>query len=267
MKFYEFGDKKNPEILLLPGTSCHWKINYEKHIPLLKEKFYVIVVSYDGFDETEDTIFPDMITETEKIESYIKENFEGKIFSAYGCSLGGSFVSLLVGRKNIHIKHAIIGSSDMDQANKPIAKVETFIIKQILSPVIIEGKIPKFFQNLIDKKSPEDKEYIQGILDSFTANGKGLPFVKKESISNQFYSDLITPVGENIDVEGTTIHVFYAVKMGKKYEKRYYKHFANPDITRHDYQHEELFFKYPEKWYQEVLRVCNLNNNEVINEI
>jgi len=260
MKFYEFGDKKNPEILLLPGTSCHWKINYEKHIELLKEKFYVIAVSYDGFDETEDTIFPDMITETEKIELYITENFNKKIFSAYGCSLGGSFVSLLVSRKNIHITHAIIGSSDMDQANKPVAKIETFIVSKIFSPIVIEGRIPKFFQKRLDKKTPEEKKYMENLLNGFTGNGKGLPFVKKESISNQFYSDLITPVGEGINVEGTTIHVFYATKMGEKYEKRYYKHFANPDIVRHDYQHEELFFSYPEKWYHEVLRVCNLSN-------
>jgi len=49
--------------------------------------------------------------------------------------------------------------------------------------------------------------------------------------------------------------------MGEKYEKRYYKHFANPDIRVHDYQHEELFFRYPEKWYQEILCVCGLNDN------
>jgi len=261
MKFYEFGEKINPVIFLLPGTSCHWKVNYEKHIPLLKEKFYVVAVSYDGFDETEDTIFPDMITETEKIEAYIKESFQGNIFAAYGCSLGGSFVSLLVSRKNIHIKHAIIGSSDMDQTGKAVAKLETILVAKLFEPVVMTGKVPNFLQKRINKMSPEDKEYMNNILDSFTANGKGLPFVKKQSIRNQFYSDLITPVGEGIDVEGTTIHVFYAKKMGEKYEKRYYKHFANPDIRVHDYQHEELFFRYPEKWYQEILCVCGLNDN------
>ena len=72
-------------------------------------------MSYDGFDETEDTVFPDMPTETEKIEAYIQETYGGHIHAAYGCSLGGSFVGLLVQRKNIHIDHAILGSSDLDQ--------------------------------------------------------------------------------------------------------------------------------------------------------
>ncbi len=35
--------------------------------------------------------------------------------------------------------------------------------------------------------------------------------------------------------------LFYATKMGKKYEKRYCTYFKNPDIRRHNMQHEELF--------------------------
>ena len=46
----------------------------------------------------------------------------------------------------------------------------------------------------------------------------GSPWITKQSIYNQFYSDLVTKVQHGIDVPGTTIHVFYATKMGKKYE-------------------------------------------------
>ncbi len=91
MKFYEFGNKHNPVILLLPGTCCHWKVNYG-----------------------------------------------GKIHAAYGCSLGGSFVGLLVQRGRVHIDHA-------------------------------------------------------------------MAFVKRESIRNQFYSDLVTSLENNIAVSGTGV--------------------------------------------------------------
>ena len=37
----------------------------------------MVCASYDGFDETEKTVFPDMQTETDKIEKYINENFRG----------------------------------------------------------------------------------------------------------------------------------------------------------------------------------------------
>lgn len=99
MKIYSFGEETKPAILLLPGTCCHWKRNFGHVIPLLQEHFYVLCASYDGFDETEDSTFPNMLIETAKLENYIQKNLGGQLFAAYGCSLGGSFVGLMVQRK------------------------------------------------------------------------------------------------------------------------------------------------------------------------
>ena len=68
MKIYHFGAEDAPVLLLLPGTCCHWKSNFGAVIPLLADSFRVLCVSYDGFDETEQTEFPTMLEETEKIE-------------------------------------------------------------------------------------------------------------------------------------------------------------------------------------------------------
>ena len=92
MKIYTFGAEDAPVLLLLPGTCCHWKSNFGAMIPLLADSFRVLCVSYDGFDETEQTEFPTMLEETEKIEAYLKTHCGGHIRAAYGCSLGGSFV-------------------------------------------------------------------------------------------------------------------------------------------------------------------------------
>ena len=56
MKFYEFGKENDSVILLLPGTCCHWKLNFGEVIPLLKENFRVVCVSYDGFDYDDDSL-------------------------------------------------------------------------------------------------------------------------------------------------------------------------------------------------------------------
>lgn len=88
MKVYAFGEPDAPAIVLLPGTCCDWKGNFEAVIPLLKERYRVLCVSYDGFDRNEATEFPTMLEETEKIEDYIKRNCGGHIRAAYGCSLG-----------------------------------------------------------------------------------------------------------------------------------------------------------------------------------
>lgn len=111
MKVYTFGDKEKPTIMLFPGTCCYWKNNFGHVIKPLEEHFYTLVVSYSGFDETEKTTFISELDEVAKIEDYIEENLDGKFFAAYGCSLGGSFVSLLVDRLFIYRKKQILASS------------------------------------------------------------------------------------------------------------------------------------------------------------
>lgn len=48
MKLYTFGREDAPTILLLPGTCCHWKSNFDHVIPLLEKDFRVLCVSLTG---------------------------------------------------------------------------------------------------------------------------------------------------------------------------------------------------------------------------
>ena len=90
-------------------------------------------------------------------------------------------------------------------------------------------------------------EYVKAFMDMF---GGARPYVTMRSCKNQFRSDLVTPLPDGIDVPGTEIHIFYALKMGEKYRARYEKHFAHPVIHEQDLQHEELLACYPKKWAQ-----------------
>lgn len=253
MNVYTFGEAEKPGILLLPGTCCHWKRNFGAVIPLLEQQFHVVCVSYDGFDETEDAIFPDMLTETKKIEAYIQKNHAGRIRAAYGCSLGGSFLGLLMQRKNIHIEHAILGSSDLDQDPVWKAKLKCRIAVPLLHRIVSTGEYPKVLQGLMEKKRTP---YRDKFMAMFGIGNGGLPFIKRESVHNQFYSDLITPLEEGIWVPGTTVHCFYAARMGDRYPARYQKHFKDPVIHRFDMEHEELLVLHPEQWAAEVRAIC-----------
>lgn len=119
MKFYESGNQSKPVIFLFPGTCCLYS-SFDHVLEGLHVYFYTVAVSYDGFDPNENTQFHSMEEECEKIEKEIMDHYGGRIKAAYGCSLGGSFVSLLIQRKRIHMDHGIIGSSDMDEAGKVI---------------------------------------------------------------------------------------------------------------------------------------------------
>lgn len=200
-----------------------------------------------------------MLTETQKIEAYVKTNFDGNIFAAYGCSMGGSFVGLLVQREVIHIEHGILGSSDLDQETGVFAKCKAWMVSKFLYSIFQKGKLPGICEKCLEKVGAEQRDYLDKMLQLFGVGDTSMSFVKKVSIQNQFYSDLVTPLQEKIQVSGTTIHIFYAEKMGKEYLGRYEKHFVSPNICRHDMQHEELLASYPEKWAEEVKRVTGRN--------
>lgn len=63
-----------------------------------------------------------------------------------------------------------------------------------------------------------------------------------ESIKNEYYTDLLTWLKDDIHVEGTRVHFIYASKMGEKYLKRYRKYFRDPEIREFDMQHEQWLF-------------------------
>lgn len=255
MKVYAFGRQDAPVILLLPGTCCHWKSNFAHVIPLLERDFRVLCVSYDGFDKTEKTEFPTMPRETERIETYISDYCGGHIRAAYGCLLGGSFVGLLASRKNIRMDYGILGSSDLDQSSKLAARLQTDLLVPLLYPLIRDGKFKNpLLRRQMEKRLTQMPNYAGAFMEMF---GGARPCVTMRSCKNQFYSDLVTPLPEKLDVPGTRFHIFYAKKMGGKYLARYQRHFAHPVIHEQDLRHEELLACYPERWAQLVKAIVS----------
>ena len=213
MKFYESGDSSKPVIFLFPGTCCLYS-SFDHVLDGLHSYFYTVTVSYDGFDPNEKTEFYSMEDECEKIEQEIRKKYGGRIYL--------------------------------------VAKIQSSMVVPFMYKMIHTGALPKFMQKKLNKTDEVKKELYNGFLNMFGIGKGGCPWITKQSIYNQFYSDLVTKVQHGIDVPGTTIHVFYATKMGKKYEKRYWTYFKNPDIRRHNMQHEELFCCHSAEWVEEV---------------
>lgn len=247
MRVYTFGDRNNKSILLIPGTCCHYLKTFGEVIPLLSDRYYVNVVSFTGFDENAggSEIFISEEDECKRIEDYIIEKLGGRVDAVYGCSLGGSFVGLMIQRKRVHIGCGIIGSSDMDQAGALTAAIQSRIVTPMLYKIMQTGELPRIFRKRMEKNQ---SEYMDKMLGLFGVGSNDMRFVSKKSIYNQFYTDLITPLDDGISAEDTTICVFYAGKMGGKYIDRYKKYFKNPVILEHDMQHEELLACYPKEW-------------------
>lgn len=246
MKVTEFGKEHTQTIMLLPGTSCTWEMNFSKLLAPLQEQYHVLCVNYTGYDDSGE-IFTTMTAETEKIESYVQEHFAGRLDAVYGSSMGGSFASLLLQRRRIHIDHIFIGSSDMDQASPLVAKIETALVWKIMSGFAKnpEKSLAKMKQKMAKKNmaigSTPDSDAVIGqemLLTVMKGLIENLRRIDPQTGKNQFYSDLVTKIDDHIVVEGTTVHVFYAQEMGEKYLKRYEKHFASPNIISFPCGHE-----------------------------
>ena len=234
MQFDEMGNRSGKILMLLPGTACDYQTNFGAVLERLGEKYHLICVNYDGFDGS-DLIFPDMITVTEKIENYVKDHFGGRLDGALGSSLGSTFVGQLIQREKIHLDHGIFGSPDLDQNGKLSAWLQSKLVVPLLT---------SFTKN--EKKKAKTKEKLKSLfeMNDETADRFMSSFSKfsPESIKNEYYTDLLTWLNDDIHVEGTKVHFIYANKMGEKYLKRYKKYFREPEIREFDMQHEQWLF-------------------------
>lgn len=248
MQFDEMGLEHGKTLVLLPGTACDYQTNFGSVMDRLAEKYHLICVNYDGFDGS-DLVFPDIITVTEKIEGYIKENYDGRIDGAIGSSLGSTFVGQLIQRQNIHMDHGIFGSPDLDQSGRFSAWLQSKLVVPLLT---------SFTRG--EKKKAKTREKLKSFFDmnDETADKFMACFekFKPESIRNEYYTDLRTWLNEDISVENTRVHFIYANKMGEKYLKRYKKYFRNPEIREFDMQHEQWLFG-EEKYADPVLKAID----------
>ena len=234
MQFAEMGTMSGKTLMLLPGTACDYQTNFGSVLDRLGEKYRLICVNYDGFDGS-GLIFPDMITVTEKIEQYIIENHNGRLDGAVGSSLGSSFVGQLIQRRKVHLDHGIFGSPDLDQSGKLSAWLQSKLVVPLLTS--FTGS---------EKKRAGTREKLKKLfeMNDETADKFMACFAKfsPESIKNEYYTDLVTWLDDDIYVEHTKVHFIYANKMGEKYLKRYKKYFRDPDIREFDMQHEQWLF-------------------------
>ena len=249
MNVTEYGVDNEKTLLLLPGAFANVELCYGNVIPALAEKYHVIAVDYDGFDGKGGE-FTSFIRMAKKIEWLIQSKFEGELYAVYGSAIGSDVAGLLIQRKNILIAHAILGSPDMETCGEKSAKMRTKMMGTALIRMMQSGQVPDWIRRSMNHQIGEERtERYLGILEKMP---EILSDVSRISMERQFYSHLTTHLEMNIDVPGTRVHIFFATKMGEKYQERYEQHFNNPDIIRKDYGSEELLFFYPEEWVETV---------------
>ena len=141
----------------------------------------------------------------------------------------------LIQRRKVHIDHGIFGSPDLDQSGPFAAWLQSKLVVPLLTSFTRSEKKQQKTKDKLKSFFLMDDEAAERFMQCFSK-------FKPESIKNEYYTDLLTHLDDDISVEHTQVHFIYANKMGEKYLKRYKKYFRDPDIREYDMQHEQWVF-------------------------
>lgn len=111
MKFYEFGKKNSTTILCLPGNFMTHR-QFENIVPLLEQDYHVITISFDGYDETGETVYTTGEDQARKLAAFIQENLGGKIDLVYAESLGSVPALFLTRMEGLQIGGIIVSGAE-----------------------------------------------------------------------------------------------------------------------------------------------------------
>jgi len=208
MKFYEFGLSNERTLMLLHGNASTWKMSFGKCIPYLTERYHVIAVGLDGFDPTEESEYISGEDEAAKIEIFICDHLDGRLFAIYGASLGCLPALLVsVGRKVI-VEHMILdGAEDVSFGifnplmTKVIARMEGKIVKKVVSG---DAKIVTVMMGM--------KEYSPEMLSEMIYTGASNKTLENATIAGAtFYNKTIKGIKPHTDIKAAC---WYGAKEG-----------------------------------------------------
>lgn len=165
MTIHEYGADREKVIVLIHPSVVMWDY-FENVIPLLKDKYHLIIPALPGYDEenpNED--FTSVEEIADNLAKWLIEHKIRTIDTLYGCSMGGAIVLKMIAEQKIIIKNAVC---DGGITPYQLPRLITRFIAVKDSLMISMGKIgglgllEKAFST--DEYSKEDLKYIVKVL-------------------------------------------------------------------------------------------------------
>ena len=107
MNFHEFGDPRNPAVMLIHGAGNAWW-SFLRQARTLEERFRVILPTLDGHAEECGEEYVSTEDEAHKLLEYVKARCGGELFLLGGVSLGGQIVMEMLGQRPDVARRAIV---------------------------------------------------------------------------------------------------------------------------------------------------------------
>lgn len=100
MNIHEFGKENNEIILLIHPSVVKWDY-FENVIPLLQEKYHLLIPALPGYDFENDSDFTSVEQIASELNDWLSTRGYRNLYAVYGCSMGGSYcINGNIGTKN-----------------------------------------------------------------------------------------------------------------------------------------------------------------------
>lgn len=247
MEFKEFGDIRNPKIMLIHGMATTWDTCYKATINELKNDFYIIVPILDGHNPDEQSEFCSIQEVAQKIEQYVLENYNGKLHAASGFSMGGTILIEILANQKLQVNRVIL-----DAAYCAPLGIFSKICTKFLATQIAKIKENKPFHIALRKVM----EY--GKFDEVALRKAFYSSISHKTILNCFAQLLNYQIPKNLRSVKADITYWYGSNesYAAKSARNLKKVLPNLSIRSfHRYGHGELITKYPKHCVAEMKRL------------
>lgn len=110
MIFKEFGNSKNPAIILIHGGGLSWWM-WKPQIEVLSKDYCVVTPIIDGHGDDFETDFVSIQNSAQKVIDYIKNRESGRVYAIAGLSIGAQMVVEILSREPEITDFAVIESA------------------------------------------------------------------------------------------------------------------------------------------------------------
>jgi pimeloyl-ACP methyl ester carboxylesterase len=169
MTVHEFGKENEQVVVLIHPALVMWDY-FEYVIPLMKDRYHLIVPALPGYDED----LPGDYTSVEEIAAELSDWLASreitKVSCIYGCSMGGAIVARILADNSIKVRSAVMDGG-ITPYQLPWIATRFIAVKDFL--LIYLGKLggvkllEKAFST--DQYSDEDIRYIDKVLKYVSA--------------------------------------------------------------------------------------------------
>lgn len=257
MKFREFGNSKNPHILLIHGGGNAWW-NYKRQAEALSSHYHVILPTLDGHGEEFANEYISTEDIADKLLNYIDTHCDGHLFALCGVSLGGQIVMEMLSRRADLTQKAIIdGSICYPQPNMARFCIVFF---KLFSNLMFSEKISRCLVAMMPKMLPKKMQYPEDIKLLYIQD---MPLLQKKTMLTVYRTYMMEYTLKD-SVKNTTAQVQYwygekEMKCVKKSAQRFCQLVPSCKVYEaKGYNHGYLALYLPDEW----LTLANMFFNE-----